>query len=716
MFVLYEEGSQFKAALIKSDADSTLQVESESGKRSKIKRASCVLTFSAPEPARLIEQAQGMAGAMDAEFLWEVAPEDEFEIQALASEYYGHTPSAPETVALLFCVHEAPIYFHRRGKGRYRRAPQEILKAALAAQEKKRLQAQQQQNWAQQLVSGELPPEIAELALNLVTRPDKNSQPWKALSLACEQTGKAPDRLLLDCGAWPHALALHRARFLTTNFPKGTDFPPVNADFTHEDLPLADVTAYSVDDISTTEIDDALSVRSLEDDWLEVGIHVAVPALGVTRDSELDKLARDRMSTVYMPGEKIPMQPDSVIDAYSLFAGKAVPALSLYVQANRQTGEVRHYETRLERVNLTHNLRHNELDAVITTQAVDDPDSDLPYESWLRPLWQLSKALSAVRDKRRGKTQNNDRIDYSFYVDGPADDPDSSVRIEPRKRNAPLDLLVAEYMILANELWGKSINDHHLAGIYRSQQTGRVRMSTHALPHEAIGVAQYAWCTSPLRRYVDLVNQRQLIALAQHGVSAPLVAPYKPRDADLFALINGFETQYAVWSEFQQQMERYWCIRWIRQQGLSRFKGHVLRDDLVRLASLPLVLNVSGMPQLARGTPVEIEITGWDDLTIQIYAQFLHTESGPVVEDLVPDQIDDGIDGAIEGTVEGESACEIPGDTVGDAADELSPETAPEVDSVDKMGSDAEKMYGTNADENTDSKLDRNPDSGQETH
>lgn len=643
MFVLYEEGSQFKAALIKSDADTTLQVESESGKRSKIKRASCVLTFSTPEPAQLIEQAQGMAGAMDAEFLWEVAPEDEFEIQTLAAEYYGHTPSAPETVALLFCVHEAPVYFHRRGKGRYRRAPEEILKAALAAQEKKRLQAQQQQNWAQQLVNRELPPEIADIALSLVTRPDKNSQAWKALSLACEQTGKAPDRLLLESGAWPHALALHRARFLATNFPKGTGFAPVDFDLSHEDLPLADVTAYSVDDISTTEIDDALSVRSLEDDWLEVGIHVAVPALGVTRDSELDRVARERMSTVYMPGEKIPMQPDSVIEAYSLFAGKPVPAVSLYVQANRQTGEVRSYETRLERVTLTHNLRHNELDAVITTQAVEDPHSDLPYDSWLRPLWQLSKALSAVRDQRRGKKQNNDRIDYSFYLDGPADDPDSPVRIEPRKRNAPLDLLVAEYMILANELWARSINDHNLAGVYRSQQTGRVRMSTHALPHEAIGVTQYAWCTSPLRRYVDLVNQRQLIALAQHGVSAPLVAPYKPRDADLFALINGFESQYAVWSEFQQQMERYWCIQWIRQQGLTRLKGHVIRDDLVRLANLPLVLNVPGLPQLARGTLVEIEVTGCDDLTLQIHAQFVRADSGPVSDEPVIDEMEEEI-------------------------------------------------------------------------
>lgn len=625
MFVLFEEGSQFKAALIREETPTTLQIESESGKRSKIKRSTCILTFANPQPQDLLDQAQSMATDIDPEFLWEVAPDDEFDIGTLAAEYYGHEPSAIETTALLFGVHSAPVYFHRRGKGQYRRAPEEILKAALAAQEKKRLQLEQQQAWAQQLTQGVLPAEIAEQALLLVTRPDKNGQAWKALNLACEESGKTPDRLLLECGAWPHALALHRARFLAANFPKGTDFGEISAELTHDDLPLADVTAYSVDDISTTEIDDALSVQEMEDGWVEVGIHVAVPALGVTRDSDLDRVARERMSTVYMPGEKIPMQPEGVIDSYSLFAGKPVPALSLYVQAHSESGEIRQYQTRLERIILTNNLRHNELDAIVTTEAIEDVESDLPYASWLRPLWKLSKALSAVRDQRRGKPQRNDRVDYSFYVDGPADNPESPVRIEPRKRNAPLDLLVAEYMILANELWGKSLADHNLPGVYRSQQTGRVRMSTHALAHEAIGVAQYAWCTSPLRRYVDLVNQRQLVAMAQHGVSAPLVAPYKPKDADLFALISAFEAQYAVWSEFQQQMERYWCIRWMHQNNHFVFKGQVIRDDLVRLEGVPLVLNVSAMPELERATPVEIQVTECDELTLVIQAQFLRT-------------------------------------------------------------------------------------------
>ena len=623
MFVLYEDGGSFKTGLIKSETDASLQVESSTGKRSKIKRASCILEFNAPDPDKLAEQAPELAKEIDPAFLWEVAPQSEFVVSDLAREYYGHEPDAMEIATLLWCLHEAPVYFHRRGNGKYRSAPPDILQAALAALEKKRLQAEQQAQWANELVAGHLPEEIAQAALSLVTRPDKNTQVYKAVEQACQQSGLTIDALLLKCGAWPHALALHRDKFLATHFPKGTSFatcPPLPG---HEELPLADVTAYSVDDISTTEIDDALSVRTIEDGWLEVGIHVAAPALGVTRDSELDRWARARMSTVYTPGEKIPMQPDEVIDRYSLVAGQAVPALSLYVQANPQTGEIRSHESRVERLMVTSNLRHNELDQAITIEALQDPTASFPYDHWVRPLWALTLALSAQRDLRRGKAESNNRVDYNFYLDGPADDQETPVRIEPRMRDAPLDRIVAEFMILANRLWAQQLAEHKLPGVFRSQQAGRVRMSTHALPHEAIGVDHYAWCTSPLRRYVDLVNQRQLLALAEHGVSAPLVAPYKPRDDEMFAIIGGFEAQYAAWSDYQRQMERYWCLRWLAQHQVGRCQATLLRDNLVRLADIPLVIEVSGLPSLDRGAQMTIEIVDTDELNLDVQARFV---------------------------------------------------------------------------------------------
>lgn len=617
MYVLYEESGSFKAEKVFSQAETTLQVESATGRRTKIKAANVLFHFDDPAPDRLLQDAGELAASLDVGFLWECAPQDDLDAADFAAEYFGHVPSAVEKAAMLFALHGAPAHFHRRGKGRYRPAPPEILEAALAAIEKKQRQAEQQQAWTAQMVAGELPEALAAVAPGFLTRPDKNTLEWKAFEAAVAEKGGSPEQLLLDLKVWPNALALHRERFLAAHFPRGTGFPPVTVPAAPADLPEATVAAYSIDDSNTTELDDALSV-TVDDGVATVGVHIAVPALAVTRDSELDAIARKRMSTVYVPGDKIPMLPDAVIQAYSLVAGVPRPALSLYVRVDLDSGQVLGSETRLERLTVAANLRHADLEASVSTDALEDPDAPLPHGEWLRPLWRVSRHLAHAREQVRGKPENNTRVEFMFHLEGPPDDPDSRVHLIPRQRNAPLDLLVAEYMILANNVWGGFLDQHGLPGIYRSQQAARVRMSTHALPHDAIGVPQYAWSTSPLRRYVDLVNQSQILAAAQHGVSARLVAPFKPRDADLFAIIGAFDAQYKAWADHQNRMERYWCLRWLQQQGLRTVAATALRDDLVRLAEAPLVTRVAGLPAMERGQMLTLDILGFDELNLEL--------------------------------------------------------------------------------------------------
>lgn len=636
MYVLYEDSGNFKAEKIFSESDSTLQVEAESGKRSKIKKANVLFNFEQPAPNQLLEQAHALAATLEIDFLWECAPQEEFEAVQFAQDYFGHPPSAVEKAALIFALNAQPAYFHRRGKGCYRPAPPDILQAALAAIEKKQKQAEQQQAWTAQMVAGTLPAELEDVASTFLTRPDKNSLQWKAFDAAVTQAGTTPERLLLTLGAFPHALALHHDRFLSTHFPKGTHFPSIELPALNDELPLAEVEAYSVDDSSTFEVDDALSVTPLEPGIVRIGVHIAAPAMAVPRDSDLDRIARGRMSTVYTPGHKIPMLPMSLIEQFSLDAGAIRPALSLYVTANLETGELLSSETRLERIQVRENLRHDKLDDAVTEEAINDPEAPLPYGHWLRPLWKQAMHMVAQRELVRGKPENNNRIDYTFMLEGPHDDPDSRIHLIPRRRNAPLDRLVAEYMILANSQWGGLLATHGVPGIYRSQQAGRVRMSTHALPHEAIGVPQYAWSTSPLRRYVDLVNQRQLISAAEHGVSARLVAPFKPKDADLYAIIGAFDAQYATWSDHQSAMERYWVLRWIRQQGLSTVRATVLRDDLVRLEAAPLVTRVPGLPMLERGQVVTLDILDTDELALELMCRLRDIEA-PVAAEQAPD-------------------------------------------------------------------------------
>lgn len=619
MYVLFEDSGKFKAEKIFSDADTTMQVESATGKRSKIRKNNVFFEFAQPEPATLLEQAEQLAADFDIDFLWECAPKDEFNAVDFAEDYFGHTPSAVEKTALIFALHGAPAYFHRRGKGLYRPAPPEILEAALAALEKKRLQAEQQEHWAAAMVAGELPEAIAAVANSLLSSPDKNSLEWKAFEAALKELNCSPEKLLLDLNAWSSPLALHRHRFFSQYFPRGIEFPDIElADEWGTDLPLAEITAYSIDDAGTTEIDDALSIQALGPDQWRVGVHIATPGLAVQRDNELDMIARKRLSTLYTPGQKVPMLPEAVIRAFSLDEGLIRPALSLYVDINLHTQEITQTQTRLERICVKENLRQHQLDPVVTLEALNDPDAQIPYADWLRPLWQVTQFLALQREQVRGKPENNNRVEFLFELEGAPDDPDSQVQLIPRVRNAPVGLITAEMMILANNVWGGLLAQHDVPGIYRSQQNMRTRMSTHALPHDSIGVPHYAWSTSPLRRYVDLVNQWQLLAAAEHGVSARLVAPFKPKESDLFSIISAFEAQYGAWNDFQNLIERYWILRWLQQQNIQQMPVTVIKEDLVRFDLAPFITRLPGVGELERGQKLLVDILGVNELELTV--------------------------------------------------------------------------------------------------
>jgi exoribonuclease-2 len=173
-------------------------------------------------------------------------------------------------------------------------------------------------------------------------------------------------------------------------------------------------------------------------------------------------------------------------------------------------------------------------------------------------------------------------------------------------------------MIVANATWGAMLRDAGIPALYRVQTAGKVRMSTVAAPHEGLGVECYAWSSSPLRRYCDLLNQWQLIALLQDEPP-----PFPPKSADLLAAMRDFELTYAAYAEFQRGMERYWCLRWLLQQGANATLAHVLRESLVRLDVIPLVLRVPSLPELPRGARVQLGIEGIDLLEAELRPRYL---------------------------------------------------------------------------------------------
>ncbi|WP_374606539.1 ribonuclease catalytic domain-containing protein [Diaphorobacter nitroreducens] len=723
MHALFDEAGKFLAGRILSEAESSAQIELDSGKRVKVKAANILLKFDKPAPAELLAQAREIAAGVELPLAWEFAPEEEFGFAELARDYFSAQAPVTEQAGMLVALFEAPHYFRRAGKGRFRKASAEVLQQALAAIEKKKQIQAQIDAWAAELVAGTCPQPVREQLYKILFRPDKNAPEYKAVVEASRSAQKAPLDLLQAAGAIDSSYQFHWKRFLFDNFPKGTGFPQLAAPQPPADLPLADVQAYSIDDSATTEIDDALSVQGLGTGTVTLGIHIAAPGLAIQPGGDLDKLGRTRLSTVYMPGYKITMLPGDVVQIYTLDEGRANPAVSLYVTIDEATLAITATETRLERVPVTVNLRHDQLDHIVTEEWLADPaiqhentpQALLDLREQLSFLHRLAKSLKAQREVVRGKPETFNRPDYTFRLsaarppeganapsggsaaseaasvgahkprnDGAEPDGSEQVHITTRKRGAPLDLIVAEAAIVANSTWGNMLAEHGVPGIYRSQASlapgVKVRMSTKALPHAGIGVKSYAWATSPLRRYVDLVNQWQIIACARHGKTAALAAPFKPKDAELFSIISSFDAAYSAYNGYQAGMERFWTLKYLQQNQITELDATVFKEGpngsfLVRADTLPLVLPVLGAQQLPRGARVRVKLGEIDEITLDVAGTLVARLDDPLdASDDGPVDEDEGDEEAVAGPIAiAVDVNEAEGEGAGGTADNRAP-------------------------------------------
>jgi len=651
MNLLYEEGGDIKIATVQSasgsgDAESW-QATSLSGKKIKLKAKEVWLRFEKPEAQTVMDEATILSKDIDLQLLWDCAPEEEFGLVDVSHEYFGAQATIPQQVSLGIALQGAPVFFRRKGRGRFQRAPLEQLQAGLAALERKQKELEQQSVWQQELVAGTFPETLKLLAQQLLFSPDKNTTAYKALMAACTETGESPAQLMIRCGAIDSPLAYHQGMFLKAHFPNGAAHSQsVGVDQAAyaaaiAELPLADVKAFSIDDAGTTEIDDALSVTELEDGGHRIGIHIAAPGLAIAKDDPLDQVARARMSTVYFPGDKITMLPDSVIEQFSLDEGAPRPALSIYVDidaeglANRDS-----LQMRAEMVPMAANLRLEDIEHFVSEESLQDEGATYPYRKELAILWMAAKHLHAARQEKR--VANGLRAEQLGLIDPNALARDfhfqiqnvngvQRVEIIPRQRGSILDTIVAEWMIFCNSASGQLLADHGLPGLFRTQKGWgplRTRMQTTPGPHEGLGLDYYAWCTSPLRRYSDLVNQWQLIALAKHGVTAKMVAPFPPRDAALMGIAADFESSYQTYGEYQDRLEKYWCLHWTIQDGESK-SVHVrhLKEGMSRLELVPLHLPIpelAGHPRMARA---EVVLTDIDLLQLSAAVRVLEIET-----------------------------------------------------------------------------------------
>jgi exoribonuclease-2 len=206
--------------------------------------------------------------------------------------------------------------------------------------------------------------------------------------------------------------------------------------------------------------------------------------------------------------------------------------------------------------------------------------------------------------------EKSDRPDYTIRVDA------GRVSIEQRHRGTPVDTVVSELMIHVNSTWGRMLAERGYDAIYRNQRGAKTRMEVEPGSHEWLGVSHYAWGSSPLRRFSDLANQRQLAAMLKGE------EPAYTRD-ELAAAARDFETSYEAYAEHQRLLERYWVLQYLAQERIEEAPAAVIREELARIDGLPLVCRVVGLPAAAPGERVKVhfgEIDPWEATVFCRYA------------------------------------------------------------------------------------------------
>ena len=584
MNIFYEESGQFKVAAIVQKNDATYQVDTQHGKRTKVKANNVFAEFDG-DMAAFLENAQAQAADIDTDLLWEVCGEEEFSAEAIAEEYYGHAPTKTELAATLIALYAAPMYFYKKAKGVFKAAPEETLKQALAAIERKKQQDAQIDAWAEALKRGEMPSEIATDLKTILHAPDKQSLTYKAFTKAADALKTSAYELAKKTGGITSIPQYLQDGFEIKYFPKGTGFPDLPLP-EMPDLPKADVTAFSIDDESTTEVDDALSLTNLGNGTKRVGIHIAAPSLAIKPGDKMEKNIMERLSTVYFPGGKITMLPENWIAAFSLDAGAYRPAVSIYfdVDSEFNVGEP---TCKIEAVNIAENLRIQTIEPHFNAETGLDEAGEMMFAHHQDLIWLHQFAVALQKARGKYEPDRAPQYDYSIELDE-----EGKVSVVRRERGSPIDTLVSEMMILANSTWAQMLHDNDLPGLFRVQPAGKVRMSTKSEPHIGMGVQHYGWFTSPLRRAADYINQKQLLSLID-DTAEPL---FRQSDAELFAALRDFDTAYAAYADFQRQMEAYWSLVYLQQQGTSELTATILKEDLVRIEGLPLVTRATGIP------------------------------------------------------------------------------------------------------------------------
>jgi len=567
-----------------------------------------------------------LAAELDLNLLWEVVREQgrNFSAEELAELFFGRR-SAGATAVMLEALFNDRLFFIRRHLEFVARNSEQVERLRVQ-HDRVRLRSESSRN-TRNLIRGiledglmpppdEAAPLIAELRRYLDNPFTRNRDLTAMIEAAVTEItpAEAAYEILERLGAAPPGPRFVIIGGVRTGFSEAAIaeanqvVPPVRA-------ASDDVGAVTIDDDDTVEVDDALSCEALPDGSLRVRIHIALVADFVPQRGPMDREAAARATTVYLPEATIRMLPDRIAcDAASLIAGQERHVLTTDVRLST-AGDITSYSIYPSRIRIAARLSYDDCDALLATEAGTAEAVALrrmhDAALKLRERRRAAGALLVYRREPKIKVRDDGEIELTLI--------DSM---------SPSRQLVAELMVLSNYAAARWAADNRVPIIYRVQPVvggdyaaQRPRLSLHPEFHAGVGLDYYAQASSPIRRYMDLVLQRQLLA----ALAQPPTVAYQADE--LLTVLANAEAAEADGKELERRAKRYWILRYLERTAIGRpLEATAFRDGAsAELDAYAVRGALRGAPNLASQSRIIVRIARVEPLHGWLGLDYLST-------------------------------------------------------------------------------------------
>src|SRR5208282_3030743 len=622
--VEYLDQGQFRAGLVIREQDRHVAVVEASGRERLVSRDLVMMRHPERRPARedasaaiaaLESERADLAKELDLNLLWEVAQEQgrSFTAPELADLFFGRRSTVAASV-MLEALFNDRMFFIRRHMEFVPRPPEQVDRLRLQ-QDRIRSRsdgARRTQAIIREILNGSAPPSAQETAaladeLSKYLRNPfaRNRELTQVLAAAAPEVdpAEAAFEILERLGAKPDVPRFAFVAGLRTQFSDAAIAETATAVCTPR--PLVDTGfAITIDDDDTVEIDDALSCQVLPGGGLRVRVHIAMVADFVAKGGAIDREAAARATTVYLPETTVRMLPEAIsCDRASLVEVNERPVLTTDVTISR-SGELESTSIYPAQIRISKRLDYAQADQLLASGTADGPATGA--------LHLLREAAMKLRERRRmAGAMLVHRREPKVTVHG------NDIEIHVLDNDSPSRTVVAEFMVLSNFVAARFAAENRIPIIYRVQPDmrseaapQRPRLSLYPEYHAGVGLDYYAQFSSPIRRYADLVLQRQMVAsVADHQGPAYSVD-------ELLAVLAGAENAEASGRELERRAKRYWILRYLERNAAdAELPATVLREGATaELDDFAVRGTLRGAPNLPDQTPVIVRISRVDPL------------------------------------------------------------------------------------------------------